>query len=85
MGTFKAVRIDKAEKGTTAALAQFDERIALLRQAQADIRLGALHTLGLDRIAGVEVQCLVEKPGRNRRFGSDLDRAEAIERAREAR
>ena len=25
MGTFKAVRIDKAEKGTTAALTQFDE------------------------------------------------------------
>ena len=25
MGTFKAIRIDKAEKGTTAALAQFDE------------------------------------------------------------
>jgi len=25
LGTFKAIRIDKAEKGTTAALAQFDE------------------------------------------------------------
>ncbi len=25
MGTFKAIRIDKAEKGTTAALTQFDE------------------------------------------------------------
>src|SRR5262245_34300764 len=25
MGTFKAVRIDKAEKGTTASLTQFDE------------------------------------------------------------
>ena len=25
MGTFKAVRIDKAEKGTTVALTQFDE------------------------------------------------------------
>jgi acrylyl-CoA reductase (NADPH) len=25
MGTFKAIRIDKADKGTTAALAQFDE------------------------------------------------------------
>ena len=25
MATFRAVRIDKAEKGTTAALAQFDE------------------------------------------------------------
>ena len=25
MGTFRAIRIDKAEKGTTAALAQFDE------------------------------------------------------------
>ena len=25
VGTFKAVRIDKAEKGTTAALTQFDE------------------------------------------------------------
>ena len=25
MATFRAIRIDKAEKGTTAALAQFDE------------------------------------------------------------
>src|SRR5438105_15905925 len=25
MGTFKAIRIDKADKGTTAALTQFDE------------------------------------------------------------
>src|SRR3954470_21220669 len=25
MGTFKAIRIDKAEKGTTVALTQFDE------------------------------------------------------------
>jgi hypothetical protein len=25
VGTFKAIRIDKAEKGTTAALTQFDE------------------------------------------------------------
>ena len=25
MGTFKAIRIDKAEKGTNAALTQFDE------------------------------------------------------------
>ncbi len=25
LGTFKAIRIDKAEKGTTAALTQFDE------------------------------------------------------------
>ena len=25
MATFKAIRIDKADKGTTAALAQFDE------------------------------------------------------------
>ena len=25
MGTFKAIRVDKAEKGTTVALTQFDE------------------------------------------------------------
>ena len=37
MGTFKAVRIDKAEKGTTAALAQFDE--AELMEGDVTVRV----------------------------------------------
>lgn len=37
MGTFKAVRIDKAEKGTTAALTQFDE--AELMEGDVTVRV----------------------------------------------
>ncbi|MFO1107935.1 MAG: MDR family oxidoreductase [Bradyrhizobium sp.] len=37
MGTFKAIRIDKAEKGTTAALAQFDE--AELMEGDVTVRV----------------------------------------------
>jgi acrylyl-CoA reductase (NADPH) len=37
VGTFKAVRIDKAEKGTTAALAQFDE--AELMEGDVTVRV----------------------------------------------
>src|SRR3984893_13822766 len=37
MGTFKAIRIDKAEKGTTAALTQFDE--AELMEGDVTIRV----------------------------------------------
>jgi len=37
VGTFKAIRIDKAEKGTTAALAQFDE--AELMEGDVTIRV----------------------------------------------
>ena len=37
MGTFKAIRIDKAEKGTTAAFAQFDE--AELMEGDVTIRV----------------------------------------------
>jgi acrylyl-CoA reductase (NADPH) len=37
VGTFKAIRIDKAEKGTTAALTQFDE--AELMEGDVTIRV----------------------------------------------
>jgi acrylyl-CoA reductase (NADPH) len=37
VGTFKAIRIDKAEKGTTAALAQFDE--AELMEGDVTVRV----------------------------------------------
>ena len=37
MGTFKAIRIDKAEKGTTAALTQFDE--AELMEGDVTVRV----------------------------------------------
>jgi acrylyl-CoA reductase (NADPH) len=37
LGTFKAIRIDKAEKGTTAALAQFDE--AELMEGDVKVRV----------------------------------------------
>ena len=37
MGTFKAIRIDKAEKGTTVALTQFDE--ADLMEGDVDVRV----------------------------------------------
>lgn len=37
MGTFKAIRIDKAEKGTTATLAQFDE--AELMEGDVTVRV----------------------------------------------
>jgi acrylyl-CoA reductase (NADPH) len=37
LGTFKAIRIDKAEKGTTAALAQFDE--AELMEGDVTVRV----------------------------------------------
>ena len=37
MGTFKAIRIDKAEKGTSAALAQFDE--AELMEGDVTVRI----------------------------------------------
>ena len=37
MGTFKAIRIDKAEKGTTASLAQFDE--AELMEGDVTVRV----------------------------------------------
>ena len=49
MGTFKAIRIDKAEKGTTAALTQFDEAelmegdvtVAVEWAATVTVRLGS--------------------------------------------
>ena len=37
MGTFRAIRIDKAEKGTTVALTQFDE--AELMEGDVTIRV----------------------------------------------
>src|SRR5215470_13697120 len=37
VGTFKAIRIDKAEKGTTATLAQFDE--AELMEGDVTVRV----------------------------------------------
>ena len=37
MGTFKAIRIDKAEKGTTVALTQFDE--AELMEGDVTVRV----------------------------------------------
>ena len=37
MATFKAIRIDKAEKGTTAALTQFDE--AELMEGDVTVRV----------------------------------------------
>ena len=44
LATFKAIRIDKAEKGTTAALAQFDEA-ELMRAVALLLGVRAAETL----------------------------------------
>ena len=44
MGTFKAIRIDKAEKGTTVALTQFDEAELMEGDVLPEV-MGGLHVI----------------------------------------
>ena len=50
------------------AVADLHERIALLRQLQADVRLRSLHPFRFDRVAGLQRQLAFDQAGRHGRL-----------------
>src|SRR3546814_18191266 len=57
----------------------------LFRSLEADIGLGALNAIGLDRVAGLERQVGVDQIGRHRRPRLHRDRAQLVEMPRRRR
>lgn len=73
MTTFQAIRIDKAENGTTAALTRFDE--VELMDGDVTVILRGVSLLGID-----SVMCPIElRRVAWMRFANDLDKSKLFE------